>query len=983
MCGNDRTKIDIQPGQNVLKLIQDCFESCSSDLTINSPNATLCPAPIVKSGKRTSTQSQKEACQNRLELFFAEKFTKVSASQVVQTFSVNPIDSIDLRRLCFDGWNTPAAAKSCGEVENLEGPQTGRDEQVVLVQGTEPVATSCMQKEKTFSSALLAAVATGTLQQRYSASLSPPSPPPVKDQDIEIENECEFLIDESGGASFTSWISIPSKNKKSKKDGSATPASKSQPSEKKKTQSKKGKNREAQVEALTKQKPNNLDVGAFDFKRTSKSDPVSNSEGKVLKSQSQKGTHTGKTKKDALRQDSPNQKKNTSWKPLVEKLMLSWSGLETEASDAEKCKTRVLPSEDLPMPSSGHQQEQTVSPKKSLKSSKNPQSASKASQHLDKRKQTAKQKLPKVKVAKKVAVSPKKELKKSVQKSSNKKPQLQREKSSDSEPSEEEHEREPVDLKDVCTTPLRQKLETPVIQKLAVSEKPRNVLHTLESPGANNRTPVKALQHPMDSVKKSEKKQLPAKYSGKIPEKSPCRTNKAVYSNPEDTESQTDSDSSSVQNVARKKQKLSDVKIKNNKRKRNRQHGPQDSFVAEKAVNYESGPVLEHCDKFAFSSKTCEQYDTSSENFGDLNYKVTDPLSDNIARHKIERREIPASLDHNLADTSKPTIVLDPVTNQEVVLECVNTESSHTCSFKDEAVEIYKNLNTSVFATGKLILKPLKEKGYQFVHMDTIAFHIIRGKIIVMLHKTSYCLTTGDSFYVPPVGDTISVVNELTCEGNDDKGLIMDGCEVEGRTDLDLSTLFGSAVVVLAPQKSVLALAESAFGDLVCPAVPADWLHVALVTSSRTHVGKFRQSSSPTRYGSILEQVFYYEYLICKFLTPHYKKNLKVLERAQRRAVELVKCPEHKSYEERLRELGLFNMEERRLLVLYNYSKEGCSEASVDLYSLMDEKISCGGEQGMLLGIRYYSANDYSEINHGGSGSRVGLDDLRGPFQPN
>ncbi|XP_039246460.1 aprataxin and PNK-like factor isoform X2 [Pipra filicauda] len=349
-----------------------------------------------------------------------------------------------------------------------------------------------------------------------------------------------------------------------------------------------------------------------------------------------RSTHTGKTKEDALRQDSPNQKKNTFWKPEAEELILSWSGLETETSDVEKCKPRVLPSEDLPMPSSGHQQDQTVSPKKSLKSSKNLQSASKASQHLDKRKQTAKQKLPKVKVAKKVALSSRKELKKSVQKSSSKKTQLQREKSSDSEPSEEEHEREPVHLKDVCTTPLRQKLETPVIQKLAVSEKPRNVLHTLESPGgANNPSPVKALQHLMDSVKNSEKKQLSAKYSGKIPGKIPCRTNKAVYSNPEDTESQTDSDSSSVQNMARKNQKLSDVKIKNNKRKRNRQHGPQYSFVAEKAVNYESGPVLEHCDKFDSSTKSCEQYDTSSETFDDLNYKVRDPLSDNIARHKI------------------------------------------------------------------------------------------------------------------------------------------------------------------------------------------------------------------------------------------------------------------------------------------------------------------------------------------------------------
>ncbi|XP_027491388.1 centromere protein C isoform X3 [Corapipo altera] len=893
-CHGGGSKIDVRPGQNILKLIQDCFESCSSDLTINSPNATLCSTPVVKNRKRTSMQSQSpkaestnsvkracyspetsptsllkpvssrgQSCESPLkpaihDYVDVSKKTESPVSEskkntledvevlcrspamfldpkddhrsVGSPFPVEKGKSSPVLKLCLDGWNTPAAAKSCGEVENLEGPQTGRDEQVVLVQRTEPVATSSVQKEKTFSSALLAAVATGTLRQRYSASISPPSPPPVKDQDIEIENECEFLIDDSGGASFTTWISIPSKNRKSKKGGSATPVSKSQPSEQKRTQRKKGKNKKAQVEALTEQKLNNLDVGAFDIKRTSKSDPISKSEGNVLKSQNQKSTHTGKTKKDALRQDSPKQKKNTSWKPEAEEMILSCSRLETETSDAEKCKTRVLPSEDLPMPSSGHQQEQTVSPKKSLKSSKNLQSASKASQHLDKRKKTAKQKVPKVKVAKKVALSPRKELKKSVQKSSNKKPQLQREKSSDSEPSEEEHEREPVDLKDVCTTPLRQKLETPVIQKLAVSEKPRNVLHTLESPGgANNQTPVKALQHPMDSVKNSEKKQLPTKYSGKIPRKIPCRTNKAVYSNPKDTESQTDSDSSSVQKMARKKQKLSDVKIKNNKRKRKRQHGPQYSFVAEKAVNYESGPVVEHCDKFDSSTKSCEQYDTSAETFDDLNYKVRDPLSDNIARHKIvmpsntpnvrrtkrirlrpleywrgeridytmnssgglsglvnpetqshsknrqrkdrhkqkanktNRREIPASLDHNLADTSKPTIVLDPETNEEVFLECVNTESSHACSFKDEAVEIYKNLNTSVFATGRLILKPLKEKGHQFVHMDTIAFHIIRGKIIVTLHKTSYYLTTGDSFYVPP-GNGYNIRNLLNEE---------------------------------------------------------------------------------------------------------------------------------------------------------------------------------------------------------------------------
>lgn len=280
---------------------------------------------------------------------------------------------------------------------------------------------------------------------------------------------------------------------------------------------------------------------------------------------------TGKTEKDALRQDSPNQKKNTSWKPEAEEPM--WPGLGTESSDEEQHKTS-MPSEDLPMPSSGHQKEQTGSLKKSLKSSKNLQLASKASQHLVKKKQTAKQKLPKVKVAKRETVTPRKKLKISVQKSSNKKPQLQREESSDSGPGEE-LEREPVELNEVCTTSLHQKLETPVIQKLTKPEKPRNALHKPESPGdANNRTPLKALQHPVESVKNPGKK-LSAKSSGKIPKKIPRRTNKALHSSSEGSEPQTDSDSSSVQDTARKKQKLPDVKIKSNKRKHNRQHGPQ------------------------------------------------------------------------------------------------------------------------------------------------------------------------------------------------------------------------------------------------------------------------------------------------------------------------------------------------------------------------------------------------------------------------
>ncbi|XP_008585548.1 PREDICTED: centromere protein C isoform X2 [Galeopterus variegatus] len=116
-----------------------------------------------------------------------------------------------------------------------------------------------------------------------------------------------------------------------------------------------------------------------------------------------------------------------------------------------------------------------------------------------------------------------------------------------------------------------------------------------------------------------------------------------------------------------------------------------------------------------------------------------------------------------VGDPLQPTRVKDPETREIVLMDLIRPRDTYQLFVDHGVLKVYKTLDTPFFSTGKLILGPHEEKGKQHVGPDILVFNVNFGDLLCTLHETPYIITTGDSFYVPS-GNHYSIKNLLNEE---------------------------------------------------------------------------------------------------------------------------------------------------------------------------------------------------------------------------